>query len=141
MKNDRTFNCLSDLVRKVKVRGDERGFLIPLQEMAEVSFPIKRVYYIYGSDSEVVRGLHAHKKTLQTAVCVAGSCTMRLDDGESTFAVRMDSPDMLVDLPPLIWHEMSAFTPDCVMLVLADALYDEFDYVRSYDDFLRECAN
>lgn len=141
MTRHKKFNCLSDLVRTVNVKGDERGFLIPLQEMAEVNFPIRRVYYIYGSDSEVVRGLHAHRQTQQIAVCVAGSCTMRLDDGKSNFVVRMDSPDMLVDLPPMVWHEMSAFTSNCVMLVLADAMYDESDYIRSYEDFLWECSD
>lgn len=118
------------------VRGDERGRLVAIEGMADVPFAVARVYYVYATSSGVTRGLHAHRALNQLAVAVAGSCTMLLDDGASRVEVRLDDPASGLTLGPMIWHEMKDFSPDCVLLVLADAAYDEGDYIREYDQFL-----
>lgn len=127
------------LVKTVDLKrlGDERGSLIAIEGNNTIPFPINRVYYIYGTDSNVARGFHAHKALQQMAVCVAGKCTMLLDDGKTKEEVIMESPAQGVLIEPMVWHEMHSFSEDCVLLVLASAHYDESDYIRDYETFQR----
>jgi len=115
--------------------GDERGGLVAMDQTSGVPFDIKRVYYVFGTRPGVTRGLHAHKKLHQIAVCVSGSCRMVLDDGVEREEIFMDSSNVVVDLPPMLWHEMHDFSVDCVLLVLASDYYDESDYIRDYIKF------
>lgn len=119
-----------------KVRGDERGSLIAIEENADIPFSIKRVYYIFDTQAGVTRGLHAHRTLRQVLVCVNGSCKVLLDDGMEKISVVMNnvSQGLLVD--PMIWHEMYDFSSDCVLLVLASDFYDESDYIRDYHEFI-----
>ena len=117
--------------------GDDRGSLVALEGATTVPFAIQRVYYLFGTKQEVSRGFHAHKKLQQVAVCVTGRCRMVLDDGQKREEVWLDSSIKGVSLPPMVWHEMHDFSPDCVLLVLASEHYDEADYIRNYEDFLR----
>ena len=119
------------------VRGDARGSLVAIEGGRDLPFAVARVYYVFGTTAGVERGLHAHHHLRQFAVAVAGSCTMLLDDGHRHASVRLDNPAIGLTLPPMVWHTMSDFSPDCVLMVLADAVYDEADYIRDYDDFLR----
>ena len=116
--------------------GDARGRLVAIEEASDVSFAIARVYYVYATSSGVVRGLHAHRALHQLAIAVAGSCTMLLDDGATRTSVRLNDPAVGLTLPPMVWHEMSDFSPDCVLMVLADAPYNEADYIRDYYEFI-----
>ena len=118
------------------IKGDERGSLIAIEQCRQVPFEIARVYYLYGTLPGVVRGLHAHRRLRQMAIAVAGSCTMLLDDGIERVSLVLDDPASGLLLGPNVWHEMSDFSPDCVLMVLADAPYDESDYIRDYDAFL-----
>ena len=118
------------------VRGDERGRLVAIEEHYDIPFAIARVYYVYATVTGVTRGLHAHRALHQMAVAVSGSCTMLLDDGAQRMTVRLDDPAVGLTLPPMVWHEMSDFSADCVLMVLADAAYDEADYIRDYGEFL-----
>lgn len=117
--------------------GDNRGRLVVVEGNKIVPFDIKRVYYIYGTETGVSRGFHAHKSLLQIAVCVSGSCKMLLDDGIEKVEVVLDSPTKGLLIESFIWHEMHEFSDDCVLLVFASEFYDEADYVRSYDEFLK----
>ena len=117
--------------------GDDRGSLVALEGGKNVPFAIQRVYYLFGTKLGVSRGFHAHKKLQQVAVCVTGRCRMVLDDGQNREAVWLDSSIKGVALPAMVWHEMHDFSPDCVLLVLASEHYDEADYIRNYEHFLR----
>lgn len=119
------------------VRGDERGSLIALEAGRQVPFEIRRAYYIFGTLEGVSRGFHAHRQLQQLAVAVSGSCDILLDDGTNRERLRLDRPDIGLTLPPMVWHEMADFSEDCVLLVLADDVYDEADYIRNYDEFVR----
>jgi dTDP-4-dehydrorhamnose 3,5-epimerase-like enzyme len=121
------------------VKGDERGLLIALEAGRQIPFEMKRIYYIYGTQPGVIRGLHAHKKLRQAAVCVQGGLTLLLDDGKDRVRVRLDRPNRGILIEPMIWHEMVDFTEDCVMLVMAEDYYDESDYIRSYETFKKLC--
>lgn len=126
---------------KLNTLGDERGQLVVLEELRNIPFAIKRVYYLVGTRNNVARGFHAHHKLEQVAVCVSGKCRMILDDGQHREEVWLDAPDKAVCIGKMIWHEMHDFSDDCVLLVLADEYYQEADYVRDYGDFLRLTAN
>jgi dTDP-4-dehydrorhamnose 3,5-epimerase-like enzyme len=119
------------------VRGDERGSLIALETARDVPFEIARVYFVYATLPGVDRGFHAHRTLRQLAVCVNGSCTMVLDDGSRRIEVPLDKPDLALSIGPMVWHEMRDFSPQCVLMVLADAPYEEKDYIRQYDAFLK----
>ena len=118
------------------IKGDERGSLISLEENKNVPFDIKRVYYIFNTVEGIRRGFHAHKKLKQVLVCVAGSCKILLDDGKSKEEVSLDNPNKGLLIESIIWREMFDFSPDCVLMVLADEVYDESDYFRDYQQFL-----
>ncbi len=118
-----------------KPLGDERGSLIAIEAGKTVPFDVRRVYYIFATKEGVERGFHAHKALNQVAVAVTGSCEMVLDDGATRTTVLMDSSQKGVFIESKVWHYMRAFSPDCVLLVLADQHYDEADYIRDYEEF------
>lgn len=120
-----------------KSLGDERGCLIAIEAERSVPFPVRRVYYIFGTHTGVERGFHAHKALNQVAVAVSGSCEIVLDDGETKTTVLLDSAGKGLLIGPSIWRVIKNFTPDCVLLLLADQHYDEADYIRNYDEFLK----
>jgi dTDP-4-dehydrorhamnose 3,5-epimerase-like enzyme len=121
--------------------GDARGSLVALETGKQVPFDIKRAYYIFDTKAGVRRGFHAHKKLQQVAVCVRGACSFLLDDGTDQVTVRLDRPSMGLYIGAMLWREMFDFTDDCVLLVLADEVYDESDYIRSHADFLRSLSD
>lgn len=118
--------------------GDERGSLVALEAGKTVPFPIKRVYYIFGTKEGVSRGFHAHRQLQQVAVCVTGKCRMVLDNGKKREEAWLDSPTKGILIQDMVWREMHDFSPDCVLLVLASEYYDEEDYIRSYENFILE---
>lgn len=116
-------------------KGDERGQLVALEYENDIPFEIKRVYYLTETKEGVPRGFHAHRELMQVAVCVSGRCLMKLDDGVNKEEVWLDAPDKAIIIDRMIWREMHEFSPDCVLLVLASAVYDECDYIRDYSVF------
>jgi len=123
-------------LHELQVIGDDRGSLIALEAHTGVPFDIARVYYIFGTRADVSRGFHAHRELRQWAICLSGACTILLDDGHARTEVRLDRPDVALEIAPAVWHEMRDFSLGCVLLLLADAPYDEADYIRDYEEFL-----
>lgn len=117
--------------------GDHRGQLVALEEGKEIPFQVKRVYYMYDTVEGVRRGYHAHKCLEQILVCVHGSCKILLDNGKETAVVNLDTPFEGLYISNDMWREMYDFSPDAVLMVLASELYDEADYIRNYDEFLK----
>ena len=124
-----------------RVRGDHTGNLVALEKGAEFPFDIKRVYYIWGTDKDAVRGKHAHRKLEQVIVCTSGSCDFILDDGKERTTVHLNSPAQGLHIKSNIWREFTNFSPDCVVMVLASEHYDESDYIRDYEQFKQEIKN
>lgn len=125
---------------KLQEHGDGRGQLVALEAGLEknVPFDIKRIYYIYNTGSGVSRGYHAHKELKQVAICVSGSCRLVLDNGTVRESILMSSPVKGLLIESMMWREMYDFSSDCVLLVLASEHFSEADYIRNYDDFLRQ---
>jgi dTDP-4-dehydrorhamnose 3,5-epimerase-like enzyme len=116
--------------------GDERGDLIALENNDSAPFEIKRVYCILDTKKGISRGFHAHKALKQLAICISGSCRFVLDDGKHKEDVVLKKPTEGLLIDRMIWHEMYDFSDDCVLMVLADEVYDESDYIRDYEEFL-----
>lgn len=117
--------------------GDERGQLVALEEFKDIPFNIKRVYFMYDTNKDVRRGYHAHKKLEQILVCIHGTCKILLDNGIEKKVIPLEKPYEGLYVPNNMWREMYDFSHDAVLLVLASELYDESDYIRNYDEFLK----
>ena len=120
-----------------KELGDERGHLVVVEGGIDIPFTIKRIFYIYGSDSNVVRGQHANKRSEFVLINVAGTSKVRIDDGKGNEAVFcLNRPHTGIYLPKLVWKDMYDFSEDSVLLCLASEYYDAEEYIRSYEDFV-----
>ena len=115
--------------------GDERGKLVVIEGAQTIPFEIKRVFYIYDSDSNVVRGQHANRESEFVLINVAGKSKVRITDGKEEIIVELDKPMMGVYIPKMIWKDMYDFSKDSVLLVLASTHYDGTEYIRNFTDY------
>lgn len=125
----------------MQVHGDRRGKLISLEGMQNVPFEIKRVYYMFDTLPNEARGFHAHQNLEQVIIAMDGACRFILDDGEKREQVLLNRPDVGLYIGPGMWREMHDFSYGCKLVVLASEHYDENEYIRNYDDFLRSLRN
>ena len=117
--------------------GDERGKLVVIEGGQAIPFEIKRVFYIYGSDTTVVRGKHANRESEFVLINVAGTSKVRTTDGNEEFVVELNKPMMGVYIPKMVWKDMYNFSSDSVLLVLARTHYDGKEYIRNYDEYIQ----
>lgn len=132
---------MNELYRLIyfKELGDERGNLIAIEGNRDIPFEIKRIFYMYGTDSTMVRGQHANRNSQFVLVNVSGSSTIYICDGLGNEAeVVLDKPRMGIYIPRMIWKEMKDFSSDSVILCLTDTYYDDNEYIRNYDDYIQE---
>lgn len=118
--------------------GDERGKLVVIEGNESIPFEIKRVFYIYGSDNEVIRGQHANRESEFVLINVAGTSKVRITDGNEEFIVELNKPMMGVYIPKMVWKDMYDFSYDSVLLVLASTHYDGKEYIRDYNQYIKE---
>lgn len=123
---------------ELSIKGDHRGSLVAIEQNKDVPFDIKRTFHIFGTQPGIPRGQHAHFKTQQFLVAVNGSCKVTLNDGNQSQTYSLDTPGMGLFQDKMIWGEMHDFSEDCVLLVLASEHYDESDYIRDYDEFIKQ---
>ncbi|MDQ6481080.1 FdtA/QdtA family cupin domain-containing protein [Dyadobacter sp. LHD-138] len=115
----------------LKTFTDSRGNLTVIERV--IPFDIKRIFYIYGVDDSV-RGGHRHKKTIQAAICLKGSCKIYNHNDRDAHEFILDSADQCLLLDPADWHQMYDFTEDAMLMVLASELFDADDYI--YEPYL-----
>ena len=129
-----------ELYRKLKFAdlGDERGKLVVAEGELDIPFKIQRVFYIYGSDSDVVRGQHANRDSEFVLINVAGSSKVMITDGEDREIVELTRPMDGLYIPKMIWKEMYDFSTDSVLLVLASTHYDGSEYIRNFEQYIKE---
>lgn len=118
---------------------DSDGAVLTIfQGNINIPFDIKRIYTISRfSRLDIPRGGHAHKLLSQVIFCLTGSFMLALDDGEIKQDLYMDNKTDGVILGPELWHAMYDFSEDCLIMVAADNYYDESDYIRNYDRFIK----
>ena len=122
--------------------GDERGRLVIVEGGQDIPFEIKRVFYIYGSDPDVVRGKHANRRSEFILINVAGSSKVRvIDRSGNEMVISLNQPHTGVYLPAMVWKDMYDFSPDSVLLVLSNEHYDPNEYIRDFDEFRRVSKN
>ena len=131
-------------INKVKMlefseKGDERGRLVIIEGGQDIPFEVKRVFYIYGSDKDVMRGQHANRRTEFVLINVAGTSKVKVKDGRGNEVIFcLNRPHTGVYLPAMVWKDMYDFSEDSVLLVLASEHYDAEEYIRDYDAFAYE---
>ena len=128
------FDCSIIHFPKIQNRA---GNITPIQNNIEAPFEIKRVYYLYDVPGGESRGAHAHKELEQLIIAASGSFDVTIDDGKNKKTVSLNRPNFGLHLKPGMWRELSNFSSGSICLVLASLLYDEADYIRDYDEFLK----
>lgn len=116
--------------------GDERGKLVVIEGNESIPFEIQRVFYIYDSDSDVVRGQHANRESEFVLINVSGKSKVYIDDGYENMVVELDRPMLGVYIPKMVWKDMYDFSEDSVLLVLANTHYNGDEYIRDYDEYI-----
>ena len=123
-------------------KGDKRGHLVIVEGQRDIPFDIKRIFYIYGSESNVVRGQHANLRSEFVLINVAGRSKVRVKDGMGNEAVfSLNRPHTGIYLPQMVWKDMYDFSEDSVLLVLSSEHYDPQEYIRDYNEFVRIVNN
>jgi UDP-2-acetamido-3-amino-2,3-dideoxy-glucuronate N-acetyltransferase len=116
---------------------DMRGDLVVGEFAKQVPFDAKRFFLVHDVPSERVRGEHAHLTCHEYLICVAGACSVLVDDGVNREEWRLDSPSLGIYIPPMTWAVEYKYTHDAVQLVFASHLYEADDYIRDYDEFVK----
>ena len=125
-------------VLNFKDLGDERGKLVVVEGSQDIPFKIERVFYIYGSDSEVVRGQHANRESEFVLINVGGTSKVRIDIGHSEAIIELNKPMMGLYIPTMVWKDMYDFSEDSILLVLASTHYNGKEYIRDYEEYKKE---
>lgn len=130
-------------IEELKVRryGDDRGFLTTIEGNKDIPFEIKRVYYLSDVLKDKERAHHAHKRSKRVLSAIKGSVCVSLFDGIHKRKIILDSPEKAVYFDNLVWCELSNFENDAIVLALASEGYDEAEYIRSYDEYLKCIKN
>ncbi|AQS03694.1 sugar 3,4-ketoisomerase [Clostridium beijerinckii] len=132
-----------DLLEQCKIiqfddLGDKRGKLVVVEGNQAIPFEIKRVFYIYDSDEDVVRGQHANRESEFILINVSGKSKVRIDNGFEEVVIELNKPMMGLYIPKMIWKDMYDFSSDSVLLVLASTHYNGKEYIRNYDEYVEE---
>ena len=129
------YDC--NIIELDKHHSDSRGNISVVENGDTVPFDVKRMYYLYDVPGGVSRGGHAHKELSQFIIAASGSFTVMLDDGKVKRAYTLNRPYQGLLVKPGVWRNLDDFSSGSVCLVFASEKYDESDYIREYDDFLK----
>ena len=131
-KNSSISDCSLIQLQKIHNRA---GNITAINELVDVPFEIKRVYYLYDVPGGEERGGHAHEKLYQLIVAASGSFDIILDDGNQKKTLHLNRPYSGLCVVPGIWREINNFSSGSICLVLASELYSSDDYIRDYSIF------
>ena len=126
-------------VFSIKVIAGDSGYLsvVEFQDLLEhYDFKAKRIYWLHGVESNVTRGGHSHKKLRQLFIPIKGGCEIEFDDGKVKKTEVLIEGKNSIFIEPGLWRELKNFKPNSILLVLADEVFDENDYIRDYKKFL-----
>lgn len=120
---------------------DPRGNLTFVEGGRHVPFPIARVYYLYDVPGGSERGGHAHYRLCQLLIAISGSFDVVLDDGQNQQRYHLNSASKGLYIGPMVWRTLDTFSSGGVCLVMASEFYDETEYIRNFDDFVKACRS
>lgn len=132
------YNC--SLLKFTNITG-KYGDLTPIEEMIDIPFDIKRIYYISKVPTNITRGFHAHRKLHQVLICVNGSVKIKVKNPKEEDDYLLNNSSVGLYIGPYVWREMYDFTEGSVLLVLASDYYNENDYIRNIDFYMQEACN
>lgn len=135
MKDSRISDC--SVIMLETHSGNREGDLTVVQNDGTFPFEIKRTYYLYDVPGGESRGGHSHRALHELIVAASGSFTVTVDDGLGKHTYMLNRPDRGLHIVPGIWRTLDDFSSGAVCLVLASDKYEEADYIRLYDDFLK----
>ncbi|GHT87475.1 hypothetical protein FACS189474_0340 [Bacteroidia bacterium] len=116
---------------------NEAGNITPIQGIENLPFEVERVFYLYDIPGGEARGAHAHKKCHQFLIAASGSFEVVLDDGKNKRTVTLNRPYFGLHIQPGIWAAEQGFSSGAICLVMTSHKYDEKDYIRNYEEFLK----
>lgn len=134
-KKPSVYDCSLVQLPKIHFRA---GNITPVHGNKEIPFDIKRVFYLYDIPGGESRGAHAHYECHQFLIAASGSFEVLLDDGKVKRQVQLNQPYFGLHIPPMIWASELNFSSGAICLVMASHGYNELDYIRDYDKFLKE---
>lgn len=118
--------------------GDSRGYLVVCDGDKDIPFLPVRIFYIYGTRSDIVRGNHANYKSEFVLINIAGRCKIKVKDGYNGSKIyELNLPNTGIYLPKMIWKEMYDFSKDSILLCLASEHYDSNEYIKDFDEYVR----
>jgi len=129
------YNC--SLIKFLSI-GSNYGNLTPIEEMVDIPFDIKRIYYITKVPRDISRGFHAHRKIHQVLICINGSVKIKVKNPKEETEFILNNSSIGLYIGPYIWREMYDFSENAVLLVLASDYYDEDDYIRNINLYMKE---
>ena len=124
-------------IRELPKITDPRGNLTVAEQMRNVPFDIKRVYWTYDVPGGESRGGHAHKELYQLVVAMSGSFTITLDNGWERKTILLNHPWQGLLIKPGLWRTLDDFSSGAVCMVIASELFDIDDYIYEYEDFIK----
>ncbi len=132
MKAPSVYDCNLIYLPKIYFRA---GSITPIESEINLPFSIKRIFYLYDIPGGESRGAHSHKECHQFLIAASGAYEVLLDDGATQRQVMLNRPYLGLHIPPGIWASEINFSSGSICLVLASHVYNEADYIRTYDDF------
>lgn len=134
LRNSRIADCSLITLPRISERS---GSLTPIENSKEIPFDVERIFYLYDIPGGETRGGHAHKECHQMLVAASGAFDVRVSDGKNEKIYRLDRPYFGLHIPPGVWAEELGFSSGSICLVLTSHAFDESDYWRDYDEFLK----
>ena len=135
MKNTTVYDC--SIVELSQHHSDRKGNISVVENGKTVPFDVKRTYYLYDIPGGEERGAHAHKELQQLIIAASGSFDVTLNDGNVKRTFMLNRPYQGLYVVPGMWRELNNFSSGAVCLVLASEIYDEKDYIRDFEEFLK----
>lgn len=135
MNKSTVYDCT--IIELDKHHSDRKGNISVVENNKDIPFEVKRVYYLYDVPGGESRGAHAHKELSQLIIAASGSFTVTLDDGNVKRTFLLNRPYQGLYVKPGIWRDLDDFSSGSVCLVLASHPYDEKDYIRDYEEFIK----
>ena len=134
MRNNKISDCTLIDLSKIENRS---GNITVIENNLDIPFEVKRIFYIYDIPGGESRGAHAHKECHQFLVSASGSFEVHLDDGINKKTVMLNQPYTGLNVPPGIWASEINFSSGAICLVMTSHKFNEDDYIRDYQDFLK----
>ena len=133
-KSSTVYDCSLIELKKID---DVKGNITVVENSDDIPFEVRRVFYLYDIPGGESRGAHAHIECHQFLIAASGSFEVELDDGKVKRLVQLNQPYRGLHIPPGIWASEINFSSGAICLVLASHTYDEQDYIRNYEEFLK----